>query len=456
MAPIRALILRALTAWPALIRLAGWLAPNPFAYVQGKPLERWLPVYRLGARKLALTNDPVNVELVMQDRSGQYPKAHALETLLEPLIGRGVFGQPGGASVREARKLYIRSLARIDDGEIIRACRELTDAYVDRWLGNPQAPLALCTELSRLTVDVVSRCTLGRTFEPHQSERFSELFFLYHRRCVPLLLLLSDGHPSSDEALVRGMRLRPIGTEMRQLIRDCFVRPLLAGDHAALAAPFAVSLREAGLLEPGDDGERTLDEIAVMLLAGHETTASTLSWLLWELARRPEQQDTAADALIPEVDDIDRAASGPDTVRAMIRETLRLYPPIAFFLRQAEQATTLRGKPVAAGDFVVVSPWTLHRHRKLWTRPGEFIPERWLAPDAGPTARTSFMPFGMGPRTCPGAHFADVELREILRPILRRCRLSPAGGRAPRPLGSLTSRPDREIRLRIAPRGTMR
>lgn len=453
-------------------RVARSLLPSPLQLITGKPLERWLLIYDLGARILALGNDAKTVETVMLDRDGAFPKSPALLALLAPLIGTGVFGQPGGPAVRDSRRMFIRALGQIQDAEIVDVCRTVTQSYVDRWLRRGiRHPVPICSELSRLTVDIVSQCTLGCCFDEAESERFARLFFDYHRRCLPLLLLIAEREPEVHRRLARRMGLETTGAEMRHLVRQRFLAPLLAGDRTAVSAPFSASLRAAGLLPACDDGgsgsDPALDEITVMLLAGHETTASVMSWLLWELARRPEDQEAAAASLIREsVGDPHHPArtgsahrwqgiDGETLSSGLIREAMRLYPPIAFFLRETVEEVRFREKSVPRHSFFVISPWTLHRHRKKWDRPDEFAPERWWQQPREP-ARSSYMPFGMGPRTCPGAHFAQVEMREILRVLLTRCDFALTTGEAPRPLGHLTSRPDREIHLSVKLRSEQR
>jgi cytochrome P450 len=129
-------------------------------------------------------------------------------------------------------------------------------------------------------------------------------------------------------------------------------------------------------------------------------------------------------------------------------------PPIAFLLRETKRDLVFREKPIGAGSFVVVSPWTVQRHRELWQNPDAFDPGRWLAAEPPPIIanRLAFIPFGQGPRACPRKRFAEIEMHAILSELLGTQRLSRAGGRAPRPLGTLTSRPDVDFRLRLKPR----
>jgi cytochrome P450 len=206
-----------------------------------------------------------------------------------------------------------------------------------------------------------------------------------------------------------------------------------------------------------------LDEIAVMVLAGHETTASVLSWLLWELSGASRYQETSARLIAdrdPRRAEAGGVAQGPGQdpahswLAALIQESLRLYPPIAFLLRQTTEDVTFRERPIRADGFIVISPWTIQRHRGLWQTPDAFDPQRWTAPEPPPAManRMAFIPFGQGPRVCPGKRFAEVEMHAILAEILGSCRLARCGGRAPKPLGSLTSRPDLDFGLRFVPR----
>jgi cytochrome P450 len=454
------LVSRSLGRVPFATRVAGQLLGDPMRRVPGKPLERWLLVVDLPTRKLALSNDANVVETVMLDRAGTFPKSAVLTLLLEPLVGKGVFGQPGGAAVKETRRIYARSLASFPEERIRDVTRETAARYIDRWLAAGPGGVPISEELSRLTIDVVSEVTLGARFGEAQSKRFTTLFLAYQKRVLPLVLMIAREDEATRRRIVREMGLPGIGAEMRGLIRETFVTPILDGRRSVTAAPFPAALAAEGGPESGAAREkRLLDEIAVMLLAGHETTAASLSWLFLELAQRSNLQEEAAAAVCgcPCASPIVHgrgelaAASREAALDALAKETLRLYPPIGFFLRETERDVTFREIPIPAGSFFIVAPWTLHRHRKLWAAPDEFRPARWLGP-AEPPPRTSYMPFGLGARICPGARFAAIEMAEIIASTLARTRLSVVSGEDAKPLGNLTSRPDREIYLRMEPR----
>jgi len=445
----------ALERIPFASPLLGSVVSDPMRYVAGKPLERWLMLIDLPLRKVALANDPRVVETVMLDRAGVFPKSSVVEQLLRPLIRGGVFGQPGGAAVKETRRIFSRSLAALPDGLVADIAARITDEYVARWRAQPGLRLAVSEEMSRLTVDIVSEATLGGRFTPDESHRFARLFFTFNEKARPLVLLLTSSSPRVRARLIAEMGLDRIGSEMRHLMRERFVHPLLGVRNIAELPPFARALAEAGRFDLADpDVEGLLDEIAVMLLAGHETTASTLAWLAWELARRPELQDRLSDLVRSGRPDpaFWNGAEPEAVLDALGKETLRLYPPIGFFLRETQADAMFREKQVPAGSYVIVSPWTLHRHRRFWREPDSFQPERWLSDDP-PPPRTSYMPFGLGARSCPGARFAAVEMNAILHGLLSGVRLNvPPGAAQPRPLGNLTSRPLPEIVLAANPR----
>src|SRR5436853_1741093 len=154
--------------------------------------------------------------------------------------------------------------------------------------------------------------------------------------------------------------------------------------------------------------EQLGDQVATMILAGHETTATALFWSLYLLALDPlTQEQVAAEANRANAEgalDIERLKF----TRAVIDETMRLYPPAFLVARAAIAPDTVAGLPVKKNDVILIAPWLLHRHEKLWRDPNAFVPARFM-PGAPPPDRFAYLPFGVGARVCIGAHFALVE-----------------------------------------------
>ena len=141
-----------------------------------------------------------------------------------------------------------------------------------------------------------------------------------------------------------------------------------------------------------------------------------------------------------------------DLIRRVFRETMRLYPPLGFLVREAGQPGCLRGQPTEIGETIVVSPWLIHRHRRYWARPDEFDPDRFLEPEGRQSAAQAYLPFSMGPRVCVGANFAMQEAVLVLALVLRAFEIRPGPGRPPVPVARLSLRSDRGIWLSLRPR----
>ena len=174
----------------------------------------------------------------------------------------------------------------------------------------------------------------------------------------------------------------------------------------------------------GFSPEQLRDQVATMILAGHETTAVTLFWSLMLLAGAPEEQRRVAERRAASRSTPDNAmAAMPRLVhtRAVINETLRLYPPAFTLAREAIGADRIGAIDMPRGAVLMIAPWVLHRHQRLWRDPDAFDPSRFM-PDAPPPPRFAYLPFGAGPRVCVGAQFALAEATLVLAMLIREFR----------------------------------
>jgi cytochrome P450 len=242
-------------------------------------------------------------------------------------------------------------------------------------------------------------------------------------------------------------RLRAAVHELDSLCRELTTerRARGVGEHDSDLLGLLIA---AGL---DDDGIR--DELVTMVVAGHETVASALTWTLMLLAENPGAQDR----LRAEVRGLDAAPSPmrlreelPWT-RAVIDESLRLFPPGWVVSRRAAEPDVVAGQPVPAGTIAIISPWLLHRHATSWPDPLAFTPERFLG-DVSTVARPDYVPFGLGPRLCIGRDFALVELAVVLSGLLRDHEVTlPLGWQRPAINAYVTLRPRGGLRLRVRP-----
>ncbi|MGL5861032.1 MAG: cytochrome P450, partial [Phycicoccus sp.] len=181
------------------------------------------------------------------------------------------------------------------------------------------------------------------------------------------------------------------------------------------------------------DGEERLtdsevrDQVLIFLLAGHETTATALTFTLHLLGRRPDLQDAVRAEVRDVVGDARPTAASATSLEltsAVLKESMRLYPSAPFIGRMAIADDEILGYPVRAGTTMMLAPWTIHRHPEFWSDPLVFDPSRFM-PGAPPVAhRYAWMPFGGGPRACIGQHFSMVEALVALAVVLRDHRVT--------------------------------
>jgi cytochrome P450 len=200
---------------------------------------------------------------------------------------------------------------------------------------------------------------------------------------------------------------------------------------------------------------RLADQVATMIVAGHATSAVALFWSCYLLASTREAQErVAAEAAALDLGPEGAAAALPQLVytRAVVQEALRLYPPAHVIMRQARAADDAGGIAVPARAVVIISPWVLHRHRRLWREPDAFDPSRFL-PGAAPHDRFAYLPFGVGPRVCIGAQFALTEVALVLARLIQAFRVERVDDSVIIPTVDITLRPDHPPPFRLFPRG---
>ena len=194
------------------------------------------------------------------------------------------------------------------------------------------------------------------------------------------------------------------------------------------------------------------DEVMTLMIAGHETTANALSWLWYLLDRHPDEQERLRAELIaatggrcPTIDDLPTLPR----LKAVIMETLRLYPPVWMFDRRALGPDDLAGTKVAAGDLVIFCPYAIHRLPDLWPEPEAFRPERFESGHEEQKNKFAYLPFSAGPRTCLGNSFAMIESQVIMGTLLSRIRARLADPAPVTPAPRVTLRTSRPVILRL-------
>ncbi|MBC7799557.1 MAG: cytochrome P450 [Gemmatimonadaceae bacterium] len=424
-----------------------------FLTLRRNPLELWgEAAYELDildgrflGREQLMINDPEAIRHVLVTNHENYGRNIGAQRVLQPLLGRGLFLAEGAAWRHQRRTIAPAMAPRsmpVLARHVVTATRH-SEATLDRLTGQP---LVLMPYLQHLALHIAGQSMFSLEMAGFGAELRSKLIGYATRFAQPgaLDLLLPIEVPSPLDLGRGAFRAEWLRFIDRLIDARADQAPAEGGprDLLDLLADARDPVTGAGF------GRAQLrDEVATMILAGHETTAVTLFWACYVAARMPEQQDRlAAEAAGVDLseDNAAEALRSLPAVRAHVDEALRLYPPAFLIVREALGPDVIAGRPVAKGTVVSVSPWVLHRHRQLWRDPDTFDPERFM-PGAVPPARYSYLPFGAGPRICVGAQFALTEATLVLARLLRTFRLRFAGRGAVVPRGFVTTQPDRPV-----------
>lgn len=411
----------------------------------------WMAEFRTPFFRSYLCNDPALIDLVLRERPADFPKSGRVREGLAPLLGRSVF-VTNGEEWRRQRRIIDPAFEGGRLRETFPGMLAAARAARDRLAGGGTVEVEAA--MSHAAADVIFRTLFSLPIEDRAAAEVFGAFRAYQQSQPLLNLGAFLALPRWLPRLHRG-RTRRAAQRIRDLIAGLVAAR--AAEIAAGTAPDDLATKIMTLPDP-DTGARfsageMVDQVAIFFLAGHETSAAALAWALYLLATHPEVQDRAAAEArdLPEnpaFSDI----SGLVLIRDLFREALRLYAPVPMMVRENVCPVSLRGRKVAPGAQIVISPWHVHRHDRLWADPDRFDPGRWQTPEGRRSARMAWLPFSAGPRVCPGAGFAMVEGPLILALLLRDLRFD-AAGPPPVPVAYLTVRARDGIRLRISARG---
>ena len=402
---------------------------------------------------LYMVNEPALVRQVLQDTDDSFPKSALLGEALQPLLGESIF-TTNGAQWQRQRTMMDPAFAQARLNVAFPVMREATDAMLARLAALPDgAEHDLEVEMTHVTADIIFRTIFSEPLTGTDAQRVFDAFSRYQAQ-VPRLMLPALFGQRWLRWPWDAWRSRRAAREIRGLL-ETLIRPRYAAHRGGCPSPRQDIL--AAFLDARDPEsgipfsfEALVDQVAMLFLAGHETSASALTWASHLLARTPDIQQRVHDEVRTRLGGRPPACSDMKDLpltRNVFRETLRLFPPVGFMARQARRGCPMRGKQVEAGATVVVSPWLIHRQRDGWSNPDAFDPDRHARDDDAP--RAGYLPFGMGPRVCLGAAFALQEATLILAQLVRHWRLEPAEAPEPRPVGRLTIRSAQGVRLRL-------
>ena len=404
---------------------------------------------RFFGRSSFILNTPDAIRHVLVDNFENYTRTPAGFRVLRPILGQGLLIAEGRAWKHQRRTLAPAFTPRAVT-TLVPHMLAATDDTIVKLKAASNAPVDLREAMQRMTLEIAGRTMFSFGMDRHGASLRDFVMEYGYRLARPHLLdlLLPLNWPSPQDFARARFRKR----------WTAFIGMLMAERRAAgknEGAPANDLFDLMGAARDPETGaaftdEQLGDEVATMILAGHETTATALFWALYLLALDPATQEQVAaevqGATVNGVLDLDRLKF----TRAVIDETMRLYPPAFLIARAAAGPDTIAGIPVRKNDIILVAPWLLHRHEKLWRDPNAFIPSRFMT--GAPPDRFAYLPFGVGARVCIGAHFALVEATLALAKMIGAFRVNLLDKEPVMPLGVVTTQPDRSPMFAIAPR----
>ncbi|MEE8332360.1 MAG: cytochrome P450 [Alphaproteobacteria bacterium] len=404
---------------------------------------------RMLARQIFICNSPESVKHVMVTNNDNFErKSPQMRRALEFLLGDGLFISDG--ETWTTRRRFVAPI--VHRQQLSRFVPVMVNAALERaeqW-AETDTERDILLEMAALTAEIIARAVFGSSLGSNQAAEVIGGFSDYQRHIdqfnLPFFLGADEGWPP-----FKGPRIRRATRRVRDVVESVVdAHRDGRGDRDSMIAMMFDRRDEV----TGEHLSRDaiINEAATIFMAGHETTANTLAWAWYALSQAPwaeaalhEELDRVLDGRAPTIEDVPRL---PYT-RAIIEETLRLYPPVPILSRQARDADRICGHPVEAGALVMVVPWLLHRHEKHWDRPHHFIPERFIENE---TPGFCYIPFATGPRICAGASFGLTEAVLCLAVLAQRFRLILRPGHKVQPRCRLTLRPLGGLPMTAAPR----
>ena len=403
---------------------------------------------RLFGRTQLTLNGPDAIRHVLIDNAQNYTRSAATVRLLYPIVGRGLF-LAEGEDWREQRRTVAPSFAPRTLPMLARQVGAVADELVTT-LAAESGDIDLLDRMHRLAIEVAGRAMFSlemRDFAPRMRQMLREYGDDLAMPSVVDIVLPAWLPAPKDFARWR-FRRRWLG----------LIGEIVAARRAEAAGGELHDLLDLMATDPETgrpmSPRRLLDQVATMIAAGHATTAVALFWAFYLVASAPSVQARIAEEAAP----LDLGPEGTAEAlqrlvytRAVVQESLRLYPPAYGIFRIARRADEAAGVEVPKGAVVMIAPWLLHRHRKLWAEPDRFDPGRFL-PGAPPPNRFAYLPFGIGPRVCIGAQFALTEATLVLARLVQAFEIRRADEAPVVPVAAITVRPNRPPPFRLTPR----
>lgn len=398
-------------------------------------------------------NAPPLVKKVGEKKHDIFPKHRLQHEILCPLLGESIFTTNGDQWKRQRQMMnpsFAHTHLKRTFGTMDSAIQDLITRM--KTLDHSK-PIAIDPLMTHITADVIFRTILSHTIEEKDAYKVFENFNVFQDYTQRTMVLKSFYLPS-------GFFKKKIDQACHNI--RAVLTPIIAERYHNYHAGKKTNHNDilSTLLEAKDDEgkpfplDELVNQIAMLFLAGHETTASALTWSLYLLSKCPHMQGVIREEI--KENEVNghvefESIKGLNMTRNVFQEALRLYPPVSFLPREASRDCTLRKRRIAKGSMLSLSPWLVQRHREQWKEPDVFDPKRFDDPNQKESVKKSYFPFGLGPRICIGKGFAMQEAVMTIANIVKNFELENPKGQVPEPMARVTTRPKKDIKLWLKP-----
>jgi len=342
---------------------------------------------------MLVINHPDAIKQVLVSNSKNYAKGVGFE-LVKMLLGNGIIVSDGDAWWRQRRMIQPAFNKKVI-AELTGQMKQINLRLLEKWqsLAEQQAIIDITEETNQLALEIILRALFSDDFDA-MCEASGE---------NPFAILTDDS--------ARDLKLVVKYRALTKLVGELITRRRAQESKPMDWLSMFIDARDKETHEPMTDKEM-IDEVMTMIVAGSETSATTMNWTWYRLSQHPvvehrvhEVVDQASYEQIPGFEHLDELAY----IRQVVEEVLRFYPPVWLFTRKTLEEDTIAGYRVAAGTDIAISPYYIHRHAGFWENPEQFDPERFAPENLKKRNKYAYIPFSAGPRRCIGDFFAIVE-----------------------------------------------
>ncbi len=381
---------------------------------------------RIFNQHIFIANHPDQVKQVFVDKNQNFErKSPMMRKALEPLLGDGLFISDGDtwANRRKIQTPLFTTQHVIRYSEImVQVAAELCE----NWEQQAGSKVDVLPEMAKLTAEIICRSLFGNELGSENATEVVTAFSDYQAAIEQMDLKSFVSIPSWIPLPGSNMKKAEVAAKRIHAVVDGII-------EKSLQRNIEGSLLGLFLEAAGDEKHAALtlvqirNELIVLFMAGHETTANTLAWAWYLISQSPETEKRIHAEIAEVIGDHQPDYNDYSKLiytRAVLDETMRLYPPVPILSRQSTSADYVRNRTIPPDSIMLVVPWLLHRHKQYWDKPDHFIPERFLPDAPVKINKYAYLPFSIGPRVCLGKYFGQIELVMCLATIAQKYRLT--------------------------------